>query len=117
MDPDPHDEVLEGHVMDIACIRKAPAEELRDRAAGHSTDCGLMGHCIESGYGLIDDEGRVHLLDPAATAAVVQHLLETSEEHGLRLVVRRRPDGGAMQTVDVVRGGPSYGPIGGHIAP
>ena len=41
MEPDPRDEVLEGHVMDVACIRKAPADELPHRAAGHSTDCGL----------------------------------------------------------------------------
>lgn len=117
MDPDPRDEVLEGHVMDFACIRKAPADDLVRQAAEHRTECGLMGHCIESGYGLIDDEGRVHALDPDATAPIVQHLLETSAEHGLRLLVRRRREGEAMHTVDVVRGDPSFGAVGEHISP
>ena len=117
MDRDPRDEVLQGYVMDVACIRKAPADELARRAAEHRTACGLMGHCIESGYGLIDHQGQLHLLDPDATAPVVQHLLEAWPERGVRILVRRRQDGEAMRTVDVARGDPSFGSLGEHIRP
>ena len=91
--------------MDIACIRKAPADELAPRAADHSTECGLMGHCVESGYGLIDPEGGLHLLDPDATAPVVRHLKEASQARGVRLRVDRVREGDTMRTVDVARAG------------
>lgn len=110
-------ETFEGYVMDVACIRKAPASELVDRASAHPTSCGLMGHCVESGFGLVDDDGRIHLLEPAATTAVVEHLLDTTFEEGLRLVVRRERAGEEMRTVDVVRGDPSFGAVGHHIRP
>lgn len=76
-----------------------------------------MDHSIESGYGLIDDEGVPHVLDPDATAPVVQHLLDTSEAQGVRLLVRRRLDGGTMRTVDVIRGEPPFDATGEHSAP
>jgi hypothetical protein len=117
MDTDRGDEILKGHVMDIACIRKAPSAALADRAADHPTDCGLMGHCIESGYGLVGDDGAVRLLDHAATGPVVRHLLQTSTERGVRLTVRRRRNGDAMRTVDVVRGDPPSSGAGRHIQP
>lgn len=105
-------ETIGGYVMDIACIRKAPAEELADRAANHPTSCGLMGHCIESGYGLVDGDGRVHLLEPQATIRVVRHLLDTDVEAGVRLRVVRRRDGHEMETshVEAVASSPSHQP-------
>lgn len=48
--------------MDIACVRKVSSTELRERASTHTTECALMGHCIESGFALNDDDGRLHLL-------------------------------------------------------
>ncbi|MBW3577624.1 MAG: hypothetical protein KY462_07800 [Actinobacteria bacterium] len=95
------EETIEGYVMDIACIRKAPAEELAGRAANHPTSCGLMGHCIQSGYGLVDGRGGVRLLEPHATTLIVRHLLETDLEKGLRLRVVRRRDGQEMETTSV----------------
>ncbi|MDP9023347.1 MAG: hypothetical protein M3N57_11775 [Actinomycetota bacterium] len=94
-------ETVEGCVMDIACIRKAPAAELTGRAARHPTACGLMGHCIESGYGLVDRQGKVHLLEPHATTEVVRHLLDTDVEAGVALRVVRERDGEEMRTVTV----------------
>ena len=111
------EEAHQGYVVDVACLRTAPTSELMDRAAAHPTSCGLMGHCVESGYGLVDDEGRVHLLEPEATTAVVQHLLDTPVEQGLRLSVRRRLDGDKMHTVDLARADTSYGATGTHIQP
>ena len=111
------EETHEGYVVDVACLRTSPADELLDRASSHSTSCGLMGHCVESGYGLVDDDGRIHLLEPAATTAVVRHLLETPVEEGVRLLVRRRLDGEKTHTLDVARADASFGATGHHVAP
>ncbi|MEC4812862.1 MAG: hypothetical protein SAK29_06245 [Scytonema sp. PMC 1069.18] len=64
-------ETIEGYVVDIACIRKYPQNELLERAQTHSRNCGLSGHCIESGYGLVNDEGYLKLLDSKATLSVL----------------------------------------------
>lgn len=101
MSDETHHETLVGYLMDIACVRKAPSTELLDRASVHTTECALMGHCIESGFALIDDEGRVHLLEPAATTDVVRELLGTDVDQGLQLRVIRERDVHEMHTVDV----------------
>lgn len=93
-------ETLTGHVVDIACIRKYPRDELLDRARRHPRVCALMGHCIESGYGLVDDTGRVALLDHEATHRIVE-VLPVGAERGARLRVERRERGGEMMTVSV----------------
>lgn len=90
-----------GYLMDIACVRKAPSDELLDRASTHPTDCALMGHCIESGFALVGDDGRLHLLESAATTGVVRELLHTSVSEGLRLEVVRERDGHEMRTVEL----------------
>ena len=51
-------EVLEGYVVDQACLRKYPQDELLERSRVHTTECALMGHCMESGYGLVNEEDR-----------------------------------------------------------
>ena len=93
-------ETLTGHVVDIACIRKYPRDELLERARRHSRDCALMGHCIESGYGLVDDTGRVALLDHEATHRIVE-VLPSAAERGARLRVERRERQGEMATLSV----------------
>lgn len=55
------EEVHQGFVMDVACPRKAPADELLGRASAHTTACALMGHCIESGFVLVGGDGPVQL--------------------------------------------------------
>lgn len=94
-------ETLEGYVVDIACLRTIPAAKIGESAKMHTTACALMGHCIESGYGLVDDNGKMTLLDPKATKHVVEALISTSKEKGVRLRVMREENDGAMETVSV----------------
>lgn len=91
-------EELEGYVVDVACLRKYPRGELLERARAHSKGCGLMGHCIESGYGLVDAGGELRLLDSAATPAVVEALKRTTREAGIYLRAVRERDGAEMKT-------------------
>lgn len=101
MSDETHQETVVGYLMDIACVRKAPSTELLDRASVHTTDCALMGHCVESGFALVDDAGQLHLLEPAATTAVVRELLRTTLDQGLQLKVVRKREEHEMRTVDV----------------
>jgi hypothetical protein len=56
-----------------------------------------MGHCVESGYGLVS--GRmVALLDDGATPFVVDVLRQSSHDAGIRLRVTRRWTDGEMRT-------------------
>lgn len=75
-------ELLEGYVVDIACLRKYPRSQVAQRAVDHSRDCVLMGHCIESGYGLVDNDGRILLLDTEATRAVIESVSHATESWG-----------------------------------
>ncbi|MDX5423533.1 hypothetical protein [Pontibacter virosus] len=52
--PDHLKETLEGNVVAISCLRTIPSAQTGEAAKEHSTACALMGHCIESGYGLVD---------------------------------------------------------------
>ncbi|MEX2336808.1 MAG: hypothetical protein WD555_06020 [Fulvivirga sp.] len=94
-------ETLEGYVVDIACLRNIPALQLSKRAKEHTTACALMGHCIESGYGLVDIENRIMLLDSEATPRIVGLLKETTMEKGVQLKVEREKQKGKMKTTKV----------------
>ncbi len=95
-------ETLEGYVVDIICIRKYPQNETVERARAHSRDCALAGHCAESGFGLIDEEGRVALLDPKATLQVVEEIRNSDRNRGIKLQVKREMQtGGEMETIEV----------------
>lgn len=91
-------ETLTGHVVDIACLRRYPETEYAARARRHTADCALMGHCVESGYALVDDAGVAHLLDTHATPLVVAALHASSADRGVQLTVDRRNDDGEMVT-------------------
>lgn len=93
-------ETVEGYVVDIACLRKYPRSEWLERARAHTQQCALMGHCVESGYGLVDD-GRVALLDDDATPRVVNALQSSSRKSGIRLRATRRMADQHMQTFKV----------------
>ena len=99
-------ETAEGWVLDVACLRKYPRAEYAERARAHTTACSVMGHCLESGYALVDADGRVTLLDPKATAPVLDALRQSDRERGVWLRVRREPDDGALATADVREGSP-----------
>jgi hypothetical protein len=94
----PQHERLEGYVVDLICLREYPVGEYAERARRHTRACALKGHCVESGYGLVSDDGRVALLDPAATPQVVEAVRGSSREAGIRLRVRREEREGEMRT-------------------
>ena len=94
-------ETLEGYVVDMGCIRKYPQDEQLARARAHTTECATMGHCVESGYGLVDEQGRVAALDPKATPRVVNALREASSDHGVWLRAKRVMKDEEMETTDV----------------
>lgn len=48
-------ETLNGYVIDVGCIRKNARDELLEKARTHSRECALMGHCVESGYGIVTE--------------------------------------------------------------
>ena len=60
-----------------------------------------MGHCVESGYAVVDDDGTAHLLDTHATTHVVAALRETATARGVHLVVERRRRDQEMVTESV----------------
>jgi hypothetical protein len=105
------EEVVEGYIVDVACLRTWPCEDVAALSREHSRACALMGHCVESGYGLVDPHGWIRLLDPAATTQVVAVVAASSREKGIRLRVRRRRDGAAMRTVDVEPLGDAHGDV------
>ncbi len=86
-------EELDGHVADIACLRKWPRAEAAERARCHTRACSLEGHCAESGFGLVDDEGHILLLDAAATPRVIEAVRSSPLERGIRLRATREGDG------------------------
>ena len=95
------EETLEGYVVDLACIRHYPQAVLYDRSHVHTRDCALMGHCIESGYGLVDDQGIVSVLDTTATPLVVGALRDSKKNKGIYLRARREMQNEEMRTVSV----------------
>jgi hypothetical protein len=99
--PLPDTETLDGYVVDLICLRKYPADEYAERAREHTRACALDGHCIESGFALVADDGRVALLDPAATPLVVDAVRGSEREAGIRLRARREEHDEAMRTVSV----------------
>ena len=92
---------LQGWVVDIACLRKYPEDEYAQRARVHTTACALMGHCVESGYGVVGEGGRIHLLDPEATSKVVAVLEGSDAEQGVYVRAERRLHDGEMVTESV----------------
>lgn len=91
-------ETFEGYVMDVACIRKNRRDGLAEAAEAHTRGCALMGHCIESGYGLVDEDGRIMLLDAQATPEVMALVRASDREHGIRIRVEREEEDGEMRT-------------------
>ena len=96
-------ETLEGYVVDIACLRSMPAAKLSEQAKEHTTACALMGHCIESGYGLIDKENKMVLLNSEATPQIVDLLKRSDIEKGVRLKVERAEKEGKMKLLKFPR--------------
>ena len=94
-------EVLEGYVVDIICLRHMSLSQYAEQAKEHTTACALMGHCIESGYGLVGEQNKLVVLDPKATPWVVALLKRTEKEKGVRLRVEREKKDEEMETTKV----------------
>ncbi len=95
-------ETVEGYLIDVGCIRKNARDDLLEEARNHSSECALMGHCVESGYGVVTEDDRLTVLDPEATPMIVDAVEESSTDEGVRLRVRREPGkGGTLETVGV----------------
>lgn len=96
-------EVIEGYLIDLACVRKYPQDELLKRAKAHTRACALDGHCVESGYAVVGEDGRLMVLDPEATPKVVTALLQEQQDTNIKLRVERASNGTRMKTVSVIR--------------
>ena len=94
-------ETVEGYVIDIACVRKNTRDDLSEKAHNHPSQCALMGHCAESGYGIVTEDDRLTLLDPKATRRVVDAVERSDTEEGIRLRVTREDRDGTMDTIAV----------------
>lgn len=94
-------ETFAGYVVDLACIRKYPHAELLERARAHTKKCALMGHCVESGYALVGEDGTTYALDATATPQIVRSLEKSAKDAGIRLEATRRRDGEEMATSSV----------------
>ena len=94
-------ETIEGYVMDGGCIRKNAREELLEKARVHTRDCCLMGHCIESGYGIVTENDRLVMLDSESTRPIVDTVEATDAEEGIRLRVTREKQDDQMETTAV----------------
>ena len=94
-------ENLSGYVLDARCARKSPQNELVNRAKAHSRACGLMGHCIESGFVLIDENGAVSFLDDEATLMVIDEIRRSDKDCGIRLRAVREREGEKIRTSHV----------------
>ena len=60
-----------------------------------------MGHCIESGFALVEGD-RPLLLDDEATEGVVAAISRSEKEAGIRLRAQRTMREGTMHTVEVL---------------
>lgn len=98
---DNHKETLEGYLIDIACIRTSPVAKLPERAKEHTKACALMGHCMESGYGLVNKQGKLAILDDEATPKIAALLQSTESEKGIWLQVECFEKDGKMETLSV----------------
>lgn len=96
-----HTETIEGYVMDGGCIRKNARDELLEKARVHTRDCCLMGHCIESGYGIVTEDDQLVMLDVDATRKVVNTVEATDTEEGIRLRATRKRQDGQMETTSI----------------
>ena len=94
-------ETLDGYVIDVGCIRKNARDELLEKARTHSRECALMGHCVESGYGIVTEDDRLTVLDSEATPKIVNTVEESDTEEGIRLRVQREEQDGSMETTSI----------------
>ncbi len=94
-------ETVEGYLIDVGCIRKNARDDLLEKARTHSSECALMGHCVESGYGIVTEDDRLTVLDSEATPKIVNVVEESTTEEGIRLRVHREEQDEIVETTNV----------------
>ena len=94
-------ETVDGCVIDVGCVRKNTRDELLEKARTHSRECALMGHCIESGYGIVTEDDRLTVLDSEATPKIMNTVEESDTKEGIQLRVQREEQDGSMETTSV----------------
>lgn len=67
----------------------------------HTKDCALMGHCVESGYGLVNENGDIRVLDAKATPLIIEKVGGSEKEKGVKLRVTREKKNKEMETTNV----------------
>lgn len=60
-----------------------------------------MGHCVESGYGIVTEDDRLIVLDPTGTTDIVDVVEDSALEEGIKLHLTREERDGKMETVSV----------------
>ena len=94
-------ETIEGYIIDVACVRKSPRQQLFERAQRHSRDCALMGHWAESGFALVTENGQVAILDSEATLMILDLGRRSPKSQSIKAQVTRQPADEKMETVRV----------------
>lgn len=97
----PATEEIEGYVIDVGCIRKNARDDLLESARTHTKECAFMGHCVESGYGIVTEDDQLTVLDPTATTDIVDVVEDSELEEGIKLHVTREERDAEMETVSV----------------
>lgn len=92
-------ETLSGFVVDVCCLREWLQDEIWERVQTHSRECILQGSHIESGFALIQDDRTVAVLDSDATPLVIDTVLQSENETGIRLRVEREMKNEKMRSV------------------
>lgn len=92
-------ETINGYIVDLACLRVWPQDEIYERAKSHSRECSLQGNHIESGFALVQDNWDVALLDSWATPLVIDALQQSKNETGIRLRVEREMEYEQMKSI------------------
>lgn len=92
-------ETVAGYVVDLLCVRTWFQDDIWERGRMHTRECALRGCSIESGYALIQDDRSIAVLDPEATPLVVDAIMQSKSEIGIRLRVEREQDGDRARSV------------------
>lgn len=92
-------EMLVGYLTDVACLRTWHHHMYLEKAQEHATRCALEGGHVESGYALVLDNGEPVILDSSATTLIMEALLISSVEKGIRIRVERELRDEKMKTV------------------
>lgn len=71
------------------------------RRRTHSSECALMGHCVESGYGIVTEDDRLTVLDSEATPKIDNAVEGSTTEEGVRLRAHREERDETVETTNV----------------